>query len=116
MRDSIARALVWVLSILPGTRRTRPGRHSAEHFDNQPAPAPLIICAPRTLVPVHVLVRSAPTPWAPRIAPHIREWISVQEERERQRERRAAAAAATRGVDIPFTFDGSNVTRVGVSA
>ncbi|WP_405644990.1 hypothetical protein [Streptomyces uncialis] len=116
MRDSIARALAWVLNVLPWTRRTRPGRHSAEHFGNQPAPAPLIICAPRTPVPLHVLARTAPTPWGPRIPPYLRGWINEQEERERQRERREAAAAATRGVDIPFTFDSSNVARVGASA
>ncbi|MGW4030544.1 hypothetical protein ACWEFL_14685 [Streptomyces sp. NPDC004838] len=148
MRDRIARAFIWVLAQLPLTRRARPGRHSAEHFvrhsaghsarhsaanlarrtapapapDPAPAPAPLslVICAPRTPLPVHVLARTVPVPRPPRIPPYLRHWIAAQEaewERQRQqRQRRLAAVAATMGYDVPFPFDGSDVTRVGMSA
>ncbi|MGW1149551.1 hypothetical protein ACWD6I_32185, partial [Streptomyces sp. NPDC002454] len=37
MRDRIARALVWVLTHLPLTRPTRPGRHTTHHHTTRPA-------------------------------------------------------------------------------
>lgn len=40
MRDAIARALTWVLSLLPWTRRPEPGRHSAAFLADQAEPAP----------------------------------------------------------------------------
>ncbi|MFD4832675.1 hypothetical protein ACFWPV_22865 [Streptomyces uncialis] len=116
MRDAISRALVRVLDVLPWTRRTSPGRHTVQYLADLAEPVPLVICAARTPVPVHVLARSVPSPWGHRVPPYLRDWIGEQEERERQYERRAAAAAATLGVDLPFTFDGSGVARVGVSA
>ncbi|MYY13555.1 hypothetical protein GT204_32970 [Streptomyces sp. SID4919] len=116
MRDAIARALVRVLDVLPWTRRTRPGRHSAGHLAVRTGPVPLVICAARTPIPVHVLARSVPSPWGHRVPPYLRDWIGEQEERERQYERRAAVAAAALGVDLPFTFDGSDVTRAGARA
>ncbi|MFF0449682.1 hypothetical protein ACFYT4_25275 [Streptomyces sp. NPDC004609] len=127
MRDRIARALIWVLAQLPLTRRARPGRHSAEHFaehlarQTAPAPAPLslVICAPRTPVPVHVLTRTVPVPKPPRVPPYLRGWITAQEaewEQQRHQQRRVSAVAATMGYDVPFPFDGSDVARVGMSA
>ncbi|WP_406399030.1 hypothetical protein [Streptomyces uncialis] len=121
MRNPIARAFTRLLNVLPWTPRTprtRPGRHTARYFADAAgsARAPLVICAARTPVPVHVLARSVPSPWGHRVPPYLREWIGEQEERERQYERRVAAAAAALGVDVPFTFDGSDVARVGVSA
>ncbi|MFJ4768539.1 hypothetical protein ACIP88_05385 [Streptomyces uncialis] len=113
MPDVVARVVAWVLGVLPGTRRTRPGRHSAEYLAVRVEPIPLVICAARTPVPAHVLARSVPSPWWHRVPPYLGDWIGEQEERARQHERRMAAAAATFGVDLPFTFDGSEVTRAG---
>ncbi|MFJ4770402.1 hypothetical protein ACIP88_14965 [Streptomyces uncialis] len=116
MRDAIFRALVRVMDVLPWTRRARPGRHTFQHLADRAELVPLVICAARTPLPVHVLARSAPSPWGHRVPPYLRDWIGEQEERERQYERRAAIASPTLGVDLPFTFDGSDVARVGVSA
>ncbi|MFE2041097.1 hypothetical protein ACFXAZ_09220 [Streptomyces sp. NPDC059477] len=101
MRDPIARALVWVLSVLPWTRRPRPGRHSAEYLaarTSEPAPARPWTC-----------------PWA---GPSAREVRAVfHDARARglpteQRERHYAAALATLGIDydFPTTDLGSVVT------
>ncbi|MGW6455295.1 hypothetical protein ACWF94_05105 [Streptomyces sp. NPDC055078] len=112
MCDRIVRALVWVLTVLPLTRRTRPGRHTAEYLAQHRAPAPLVICTARTPVPAHVLARSIPTPWGHRIGP----WLLAKEATDRQRQRCVSAVAATLGYDVPFPFDGANVARVGVPA
>ncbi|MFJ7422833.1 hypothetical protein ACIQXD_30150 [Streptomyces uncialis] len=116
MRDAISRALVRVLDVLPWTRRTRPGRHTVRYLTDRAAPGPFVICAARTPLPVHVLARSVPSPCGHRVPLYLRDWIREQEERGRQYERRAVVAAATPGVDLPFTCDGSDVARVGVSA
>lgn len=113
MPDVIARALARVLAVLPRTRRSRPGRHTAEYLAVGGEPVPPMICGARTPVPVHVLARSVPSAWEHRVPPYLRDWIGEQEERARQHERCAAAVAATLGVDLPFTFDGSDVTRAG---
>ncbi|MGW6455041.1 hypothetical protein ACWF94_03800 [Streptomyces sp. NPDC055078] len=95
------------------TRRTRPGRHTAEYLATQHRdPAPLVICTARTPVPAHVLARSVPTPFGHRIGP----WLIAKEAADRKRQRRVSAVAATLGHDVPFPFDASHVARVGVSA
>jgi hypothetical protein len=117
MRDRIARAFVWVLTVFPGTRRARPGRHSAEYLARRPEPAPLIICAARTPVPPHVLARTVPSPWGHRVPPYLRGWIADQEaEWERQRQRRVSAAAATLGYDVPFAPDRTGASVPAMSA
>ncbi|MES9559803.1 MULTISPECIES: hypothetical protein [unclassified Streptomyces] len=95
MRDSIARALFWALSVLAPRR---PGRHSAAHLTPQPAPA------------------SAPaSPWSrPWGSPSKEEAAAIfrqQAETTMQlgviRERRRAAALATLGVDYPYSYPGA---------
>lgn len=112
MRDSIARALSWVLSLLLPAR----GRHSAVPVPAS-EPVPLVICAPCTPISSHVLARSIPSLWGHRIGP----WFLTREEprtlsRQRaddtlelriKRERRRALYYATQGVDVPYTFPGA---------
>lgn len=124
MRDRIARALCWVLALLsPLSPRTRrPGRHTAAYLAKRAAPASLVICAPTTLIPVHVLARSIPTPWAPRVGP----WLAGREAEQTLelcaiRERRRALEFATHGRDYPYSYPGapfsaSAFAAAGVSA
>ncbi|GAU70501.1 hypothetical protein SSP35_19_01390 [Streptomyces sp. NBRC 110611] len=110
MRDAIARALYWVLALLPWTRRPEPGRHSAAHLADQPA-LPVICTCP---IPLHVLARSIPPREQFRIPPYLAAW-EERHERERQRERRVAATLATMGIDYPYG-PGSLTDRWAVSA
>ncbi|MGW4031039.1 hypothetical protein ACWEFL_17260 [Streptomyces sp. NPDC004838] len=120
MSDRIARALTHALLRVLDLVFPPRGRHRAAPVTSRPRP--VVICAPRTLIPVHVLARTAPAPRPPRIPPYLRNWITAQEadwepqRKRRQQQRRLAAVAATLGYDVPFPFDASDVTRVGVSA
>lgn len=109
MRDSIARALLWVLRILLPARGRR---RAVPVCAPEPTAPPRVNCGPTTPIPVHVLARSIPSPWFHRIGP----WQLVQEgEREAEgtlelhviRERRRAAALAAEGVDYPYTYEGA---------
>ncbi|GGY25511.1 hypothetical protein GCM10010326_19200 [Streptomyces xanthochromogenes] len=107
MRDRIARALCWVLALL-ASRTRRPGRHSAAYLAEHAATAPFVICAPATLIPAHVLARSIPSPWAPRVGP----WLAAREAEQTLelcaiRERRRALEFATRGRDYPYSYPGA---------
>ncbi|QDY79820.1 hypothetical protein [Streptomyces qinzhouensis] len=108
MRDSIARALAWVLCLCFPAR----GRHRAPD-----RPTPVIICAPRTPIPLHVLARTVPTREPFRIPPYMAEWSARQQrEEERRRERRTALALADIGIDYPYTADHVHQVMTGVAA
>lgn len=112
MRDAIARALEWALRLLLPAR----GRHAADPAQTS-EPAPLVLCAPCTPIPPHVLARSIPCPWGHRIGP----WVLAREEpRPLSRQqaddtlelrikhgRRRALYYATQGVDLPYTYPGA---------
>lgn len=94
MRDAIARALSWVLSVLAPRR---PGRHSAAFLAGQPEPA---------------LVNPWSRPWTSPTKEEARALLRQQSEetlelRWKQKERRRALYFATRGVDLPYTYDGA---------
>lgn len=106
MRDSIARTLMRVLSLLlpaRGKRRAIPVL--------APAARP-VICGPTTPIPAHVLARSIPSPWHHRIGP----WLLAREaEREAERtlellaipEPWRAVEAAADGWDYPYAYEGA---------
>lgn len=103
MRDSIARALLWVLRTLLPAR----GRHAAAPIP-EPTTLPRVICAPTSPIPTHVLARSIPSPWLHRIGP----WLLAREAEQTIelgviRERRRAVEYAAQGVDYPYTYDGA---------
>ncbi|MFF0446423.1 hypothetical protein ACFYT4_08410 [Streptomyces sp. NPDC004609] len=109
MRDSIARALLWVLRILLPARGRR---RAVPVCAPEPTTPPRVICGPTTPIPVHVLARSVPSPWHRRVGP----WLMAREaecEAERTlemhviRERRRAAVLATQGVDYLYTYPGA---------
>lgn len=119
MRDSIARALVWVLRLLLPAR----GKRRAVPVPTPEPTTPLhVICGPTTPIPAHVLARSIPSPWHHRVGP----WLLAREaERTLElcviRERRRAAVLATEGMDYPYTYEGapfpaSAFATAGVSA
>lgn len=118
MRDSIARALLWMLGLLLPAR----GKRRAVPVPAEPTTPLRVICGPTTPIPAHVLARSIPSPWHHRIGP----WLLAREaERTLElhviRERRRAVVLATEGVDYPYTYEGapfpaSAFADVGVSA
>ncbi|MFE6689661.1 hypothetical protein ACFVFQ_24680 [Streptomyces sp. NPDC057743] len=96
MRDAIARALDWVLALLPLTRRPGPGRHSAAFFASHPAPEP---------APAAITVNPWLEPWRGPSADAVREIFradEVQSLTPEQRERWWAAAFCEIGVDYDF--------------
>ncbi|MFI1867452.1 hypothetical protein [Streptomyces jumonjinensis] len=105
MRDVIAlltRALIQVLSVFPGTRRTTPGRHSAAHFASRPTPAPAP--EPAALSPWR-------KPWAGPSAQQV--WAIFRAEEALhlspvQRERFFATAFAECGIDYPYRYPGDH--------
>ncbi|QDY76879.1 hypothetical protein [Streptomyces qinzhouensis] len=101
MRDSIARALAWVLSLFFPAR----GRHRA------PKPStPVIICAP-------LLARTMPVPERLSIPPYTDTCSARQEQEEqRRRERRTALAFAVIGIDYPYVAEGVHQVTTGVAA
>ncbi|MFD7646728.1 hypothetical protein ACFV5M_03585 [Streptomyces albidoflavus] len=105
MRDSIARALSWVLSVLAPRR---PGRHSAQHFA-EPVPAPAPAANPWS------------RPWTSPSSREVRAIFTNPRTRElppEQRERVRAAEFARLGVDYDFPTMplGSIVKRERVAA
>jgi len=92
MRDAIARALAWVLALLPWTGRPRPGRHSATFFAQQATSEP-------------VSVNPWLKPWRGPSAEMVREIFHAEEVQSltpEQRERWWAAAFFEIGVDYDF--------------
>ncbi|WP_039638373.1 hypothetical protein [Streptomyces sp. 769] len=92
MRDAIARALDWVLALLPWTRRPEPGRHSAAFFASHPEPEPVTVSLWRE-------------PWRGPSAAVVREIFHAQEVQSltpEQRERWWAAELCEIGVDYDF--------------
>ncbi|MGX2996297.1 hypothetical protein JNUCC64_18800 [Streptomyces sp. JNUCC 64] len=126
MRKRICHALVWVLIRLPLTRRTRPGRHTAEHLARtEPTSAPGPVPAPVPVPALDPVPTSAPTPApapapgqapAPDPNPWRRPWTGpssaealaifrAEETRHltpAQRERFYATAFAELGYDYPY--------------
>lgn len=100
MRDAIARALTWVLALLPWTRRPEPGRHAAAYFAAQPAPAP----EPTSVNP---WARPWTGPTKEEAAEFFRQRAETTLELHVIRERRRAAEFATVGVDDPYAYDGA---------
>lgn len=96
MRDAIARTLLWLLALLLWTRRTKPGRHSAEFFAEHSQPTP---------------VSPWSEPWNLPTKQQAQELFRQQAETTLQlnltQERRRAAALATMGVDYPYTYEGA---------
>jgi hypothetical protein len=107
MRELTFRALLWMLdAVLPAR-----GRHRAY----ERPPAAFVICAPRTPVPAHVLMRTVPVREPVRIPPYLGDWITRQEA-EWERQRHVSVTAATPGHDVPFAVDGSAAAPVSVAA
>lgn len=110
MRDAIARALCWALSLL--TPR-RPGRHSAEYLAAQPK-------APGT-APTTPWSRPWTGPTKEEAAACFQRQADITLERRVVEQRQRAAALATLGVDYPYTYEGapfprSSFTASGVAA
>ncbi|MFI1868773.1 hypothetical protein [Streptomyces jumonjinensis] len=104
MRDSILRALTWVLSLLPWTRRTEPGRHTARYLAEHPAPA---------------AVSAWSRPWGGPSAEEARAIFRAEEALKLtpvRRERYFATAWAERGYDYPYVAPGVHQVRTGVPA
>ncbi|MCX4882191.1 hypothetical protein [Streptomyces sp. NBC_00847] len=100
MRDAIARALVWVLSVLPGTRRPQPGRHSAAFFAEQPAVTP-------EPTPANPWSRPWTGPTKEEAQELFRRQAKTALELRLTHDRRRAAALASIGVDYPYTYEGA---------
>ena len=96
MRDAIACALLWALSALPWTRRTKPGRHSAVYLAECVDPVP---------------VSPWSQPWTGPTKAQAHELFRQQMETTLELnltcQRRRAAALATMGVDYPYTYEGA---------
>ncbi len=102
MRDSIARALAWVLSVLaPRTRK--PGKHSAAYLTHQPAPEP------ETVSPWA-------RPWTGPTKEEAAEFFRRQSETTMplarvQKERRAALEFTALEHDYPYSYPGAPFPR-----
>ncbi|MEU2838611.1 hypothetical protein ABZ776_16165 [Streptomyces sp. NPDC007076] len=90
MRDSIARALSWALSVLAPRR---PGRHSAAH-----------------LAPASPWSRPWNSPSKEEAAELFRREAETTMQLRAVRERRRALDAATRGRDYPYSYPGAPFT------
>ncbi|MCX4667364.1 hypothetical protein OG453_11935 [Streptomyces sp. NBC_01381] len=109
MRDRIARALAWTLSVLAPRR---PGRHSAAFLADQAEPTP---------TPVNPWARPWTGPTKEEAAASFRQPSETAMELGLIRERRRAAVLATMGVDYPYSYPGapfgpSAFAAVGASA
>ncbi|MGX2995595.1 hypothetical protein JNUCC64_15085 [Streptomyces sp. JNUCC 64] len=115
MRKHIWHALVWVLIHLPLTRRTRPGRHTAEHLartepTSGPAPVPTPAPAPAPAPEPAPDPDPDANPWRrPWTGPSSAEALAIFRTEEarylnpEQRERFYATAFAELGYDYPYT-------------
>ncbi|MBT2401058.1 hypothetical protein [Streptomyces sp. ISL-100] len=96
MRDAIARTLVWMLSVLPWSRRTTPGRHSSDYLADHSEPDRVSPWA---------------RPWTGPTKQEAQELFRQQAEATLElnltQERRRAAALATMGMDYPYTYEGA---------
>ncbi|WP_073762587.1 hypothetical protein [Streptomyces sp. CB02923] len=118
MRDSIARALAWVLALLvPSARRLKPGRHSAAYLANQAAPGAWETPCPAP-TPPHVIERHTPLRGEDvrLVRPYVAGFQPPQTEAEWQMERRRAAAFASAGYDYPYSYPGAPTLAGAVSA
>ncbi|MFJ4439743.1 hypothetical protein [Streptomyces sp. NPDC088923] len=108
MRDSIARALCWVLCLL--FPRPRPGRHTAAY---------LAAAQAESRVAARAALRNSPwrNPWTgPTKADAVRHFARHKDcgspaavaELRAIRERRRAAALAPLGLDYPYTYPGAH--------
>ncbi|MDT0411062.1 MULTISPECIES: hypothetical protein [Streptomyces] len=108
MRDSIARALCWVLCLL--FPRPRPGRHSAAHFAFVQA---------ESQVAARAALRDSPwrRAWTGPTKADVTSYFArhadcnspdALAELRAIRERRRAAALATVGLDYPYTYPGAH--------
>ncbi|MGW0559610.1 hypothetical protein ACWDZ4_02980 [Streptomyces sp. NPDC003016] len=124
MRDRIARALSWVLSLLAPRR---PGRHSAAFFAEPPEPtvepAPVSPWSRPWPTPTPEHIRSLYAPLRGEDVALTRPYVLAKTTVELGviHERRRAAALATLGVDYPYTYPGapfpaSTFAAAGVSA
>lgn len=109
LRDSIARALCWVLCLL--FPRPRPGRRTAAY---------LAFVQAESRVAARAALRQSPwrNPWTgPTKADALAHFArhkncdspAAQGELRAIRERRRAAALATMGIDYPYTYPGAHV-------
>ncbi|MEV8308497.1 hypothetical protein AB0P36_14330 [Streptomyces flavidovirens] len=110
MRDVIARALSWVLSVLAPRR---PGRHSAAFLADQPEPAPVDPWSKPWPTPIPEHIRALYTPLRGEDVALTRPYVLAETTMELGviGERRRAAALATLGVDYPYTYEGAPFPR-----
>ncbi|WP_367129883.1 MULTISPECIES: hypothetical protein [Streptomyces] len=131
MRDSIARLLAWALRLLlpagkhravcRDTARTRPPAVPVKALrppHSALTQASVVICAPRTPIPVHVLTRTMPLPptMRPLVPLYMQHWQKELEKRERQRQRCVALVAGAMGYDYEYTYDGAHPYLAAVTA
>ncbi|MCM2392570.1 hypothetical protein [Streptomyces albipurpureus] len=98
MRNPIVRALAWVLNRFC-TRE--PGRHSAQHLAQRPAPTPVQPCAPDFIAELRAWSR----PWTGPSSELARSIFRAEETDHLTpecRERYFATAWAERGYDYPY--------------
>ncbi|MGX2996522.1 hypothetical protein JNUCC64_19980 [Streptomyces sp. JNUCC 64] len=123
MRKRICHALVWVLIHLPLTRRSRPGRHTAEHLARtEPASGPAAVPVPAPAPDPDPDASPWRRPWT---GPSSAEALAIFRAEEarylnpEQRERFYATAFAERGYDYPYLARGvhqATGTRTGTAA
>lgn len=112
MRDVIARALSWVLSLFSPHR---PGRHSVEFLAARtPEPADRDPWAEPWPTPTPDHVRALYTPLRGEDVALARPYVLAEttvQLRALTRERRRAAALAAMGMDYPYTYEGAPFPR-----
>ncbi len=119
MRDRIARALSWVLSVLAPRR---PGRHSAAFLTDQPEPtaepAPVNPWSKPWPTPTPEHIRALYVPMRGEDVALTRPYVLVETTMELGIicERRRAAALASLGVDYPYTYEGAPFPRSAFAA
>lgn len=121
MRDSIARLLAWVLSVLT---LDRPGRHSVEFLPELDTPTITSSWARpwTTPTPQHVIERH--TPLRGEDIALVRPYVLTENMRNLRvvcERRKALAYSEVGGSDYPYTYDGALIptsafTAAGVSA
>ncbi|MEV1092692.1 hypothetical protein [Streptomyces microflavus] len=104
MRDRIARALSWTLSVLAPRR---PGRHSAAFIAGLPEPSP---------TPDNPWARPWTGPTKEEAAAFFRQQSETTMELGVIRERRRAAALASLGMDYPYRYEGDQFQALAFAA